>query len=68
MPEGNEKCEDNCHVSLQREFVSVQAEEWTKSPESDDDESPLAIALAESDEPTAGDASDDDSVETRLYP
>ena len=54
---------DLCSV---KEFISIQAEEWTDSPESDDEESSLAIALAESDEPTAADACDDGSVEVQV--
>ena len=41
------------------EFIDIPAETWTKSPESDDDESELAAVLRECDDPTGTDAVDD---------
>ena len=49
------------------EFIDIPAEKWTKSPESDDDESELAAVLRECDDPTGTDAVDDDSVEPKVF-
>ena len=54
-------------VCSAEEHVSVEAETWTEAPESDDDENPLAAALAECAEPTGEDACDDDSVEVKVF-
>mmetsp|Transcript_41951 Transcript_41951/g.87685 ORF Transcript_41951/g.87685 Transcript_41951/m.87685 type:complete len:127 (+) Transcript_41951:474-854(+) len=47
------------------ELVNIPAERWTEDPDSDDDESDLAQAMAECPDPQGTDAVEDDSVEIK---
>jgi hypothetical protein len=43
--------------------IYIEAEQWTKAPESDDDENPLAAVLEECEEQCGQEACEDDSEE-----
>lgn len=51
---------DSCTAE---ELIDIPAERWTESPDSDDDECELTMAMADCAEPNESEAQDDDSVE-----
>ena len=53
-------------VCTAEELISIEAERWTEAPDSDDDESPISVALAECAEPSEQDC-EDDSVEVKVF-
>ncbi len=58
--EFGEAIRDSCTAE---ELIDIPAERWTESPDSDDDECELTMAMADCAEPNESEAQDDDSVE-----
>jgi hypothetical protein len=52
-------------VCTAEEYIDVEAERWTETLESDDDENPLAAVLEECEEPCRLEACENDSVDVK---